>query len=152
MINADYFEFMNSTLNKFKDKGKFSFKSTDSLSKVCNAPDNKNGVYLLFRTIDNEKELIYIGISGLLQPDGSVKTRKGGMRDRIINGKQFEERKARRQAWPNKMKEDLIEEINIDWYVTIDDEYFDIPRELERMLLEKHLELHARLPLWNKEI
>lgn len=152
MIKLEYIEIMNSILGKFSDKGTFIFKVTDSLSEVCNAPDNKNGVYLLFRTIDGKKELIYVGISGLLQPDGSVKTRKGGMRDRLINGKQFEERKARRHAWPNKMKEDLIEEIYIDWYVTIDDVIFDIPRDLERMLLEKHLELHSRLPLWNKEI
>jgi len=152
MIELKYMEFVNSILDKFSYKGSFSFKSTDSLSKVCNAPRDKNGVYLLYRTTDIEKELIYIGISGMLQPDGSVKTRKGGMRDRIINGKQFEARKTRRNAWPDKMKEDLIEEIFIDWYVTINDEIFYVPRDIEKMLLERYLHLHKRLPVWNKEI
>jgi hypothetical protein len=40
---------------------------------------------------DRYKELIYIGISGRVKKDGSLFIRKGGMKDRMINGHQFGE-------------------------------------------------------------
>ena len=47
-------------LNKYPNNGSFEFKSTDSLSNVCNAPKNKSGVYIVYAVKGHTKYLIYI--------------------------------------------------------------------------------------------
>jgi hypothetical protein len=78
-----------SVLDKYKDRGCFSFKPEESLKDKCNAPSNKSGVYLIFRVDNRIKTLIYIGSSGR-KYKGVLKTRTtglGGMKDRLVNGR-----------------------------------------------------------------
>ena len=77
-VEALNFNPMFDLLNKYPNNGSFEFKSTDSLSNVCNAPKNKSGVYIVYAVKGHTKYLIYIGCSGL-EDNGEIKLRKGGM-------------------------------------------------------------------------
>ena len=91
-------------LSEYKTNDHFFFKGDDSLDKVCNAPKDGSGVYLIYALAHGRIELIYIGSSGKMQNDGKLKQRNGGLYDRIVNGEQFEQ--IRKISWPKKMKEE----------------------------------------------
>jgi len=145
--------FMFNELTKYKITDHFFFKQSDSLIRVCNAPSNRSGIYLVYSLAKGKVELIYIGRSGKIDKDGSISNRKaglGGIKDRIVNGHQFG-KVPRRISWPNQMRVEKIEALDIYWYATHDAGCNDRPRELENSLLKKHLELFGRLPRWNRE-
>jgi hypothetical protein len=142
-------DFIESELEIY-EKGQFQFRRLDSLSAVCNAPRIKSGVYVL-NVISNENlGVIYIGSSGKMQNDGNLKTRNGGLWDRLVNGKQFD-RLPRRKCWPIQMERDSIEIFEVNWYVTFDDQNQHIPSFVEGILIQKYFEKYRCLPLWNKE-
>ena len=103
-----------SELKKYKTNGVFSFKQNESLEHKCNAPTDKNGIYLIYKVTSNIEELIYIGLSGQMK-NGVLKTRQsglGGMKDRIVNGYHPKFGKIKRRiAFPAQMK---IENILVD--------------------------------------
>lgn len=76
-------------LEKYKEKGQFEFKQSDRLSKVCNAPGRDSGIYIIYADVIDEKNLIYIGISGKESVNGEIIHRDDGLGGRIVNGKQF---------------------------------------------------------------
>lgn len=147
---------MITILEKYIVRGSFEFRLNDKLGEVCKAPKKYGGVYLLY-DITKTENLIYIGSSGCVKQDGTFGLRKGGMYDRIVNGKQTfsingETKKEKRKIiWPIKMKEDKIKNIRIDWFVTFINEIIDIPAFVEGELIQKFYEGHRKLPLWNKE-
>lgn len=136
-------------LNEYSNNDHFFFRSSDDLGEVCNAPKNISGVYIIYALANGKVKLIYIGCSGKMQNDGTIKQRKGGLYDRIVNGKQFEE--IRRKSWPRKMNEEQIEALDIYWYETFNTEINDIPSYVEALLIQKHFEMFGTLPRWNKE-
>ena len=75
----------------------------------------------------------------------------GGIKDRIVNGHQFG-KIPRRKSWPNQMRFENIEALDVYWYVTHNDKFKDCPRELENELLQNHVGLYGRLPRWNNEL
>ena len=140
-------------LYKYKQNDHFFFKPTDNLGKVCNAPTDKSGVYVIYALKGGRIELIYIGRSGEVKSDGLLFIRKaglGGLKDRLVNGKQFGE--PRRNSWKQKMVDEKIEALDIYWYVTHNEKFIDCPRILENKLLQKHLDIYGRLPKWNNEL
>jgi hypothetical protein len=144
---------MFDALLKYKIAGHFIFKAADSLIQVCNAPSDKSGIYLAYSLAKGNIELIYIGRSGKLENDGTMFIRKaglGGIKDRIVNGHQFG-KIPRKISWPNQMRLEKIEALDIYWYATHDLQCNDCPRVLENSLLKKHFDLFGRLPRWNKE-
>ena len=141
-------------LRKYKNNDHFFFRPEDGLSQVCNAPNDKSGIYLVYALAQGRIELVYIGISGLEQKDGTLKTRKaglGGMKDRIVNGHHFG-KTPRRRSWPIQMLKENIEALDVYWWVTYDEKTLDFPRSVEEVLLQKHLDIYGRLPRWNKQI
>ena len=139
-------------LDKYKNKDHFFFRPEDGLSQVCNAPNDKNGIYLVYALAQGKIELVYIGISGLEQKDGTLKTRKaglGGMKDRIVNGHQFG-KTPRRISWPIQMLKENIEALDVYWWVTYENELCDFPRTVEEELLKKYFDIYGGLPRWNK--
>ena len=134
-------------LSIYNYNGHFFFKETDSLSKFCNAPPDKSGVYILYVT--ETHELIYIGSTGKMQQNGSLKVRHGGMKDRLVNGKQFEQ--PRRISWPFQMRKDNINQIKVKCYVTYDDNYKHIPASIEGKLIQEYYDAIGKLPIWNIE-
>jgi len=130
----------------------FFYKSTDRLINACNAPTDKSGVYVVYALAQGKVELIYIGRSGRRGTDGNIKTRTagcGGIKDRIVNGKHFNNL-ARRKSWPAQMLLENIEALDVYWYVTYDYVNKDFPEDVERTLLQKHIHIYGRLPKWNK--
>lgn len=139
-------------LNKYKHNDHFFFKPSDNLRQVCNAPNDKSGVYIIFALKNSRIELVYIGRSGEIKSDGSLFIRKaglGGLMDRLVNGKQFGS--ARRNSWRTVMLVEKIEALDIYWYVTHNDQFVDCPKIIENKLLRKYFEIYGRLPKWNNE-
>ena len=140
-------------LKKYTQTNHFFFKPSDNLGQVCNAPTNMSGVYVICALKGGRVELIYIGRSGEVKQDGTLFIRKaglGGLKDRLVNGKQFGE--ARRNSWKAQILKEGIEALDIYWYVTHCDNFVDCPRVVENKLLQRHYDVYGRLPKWNNEL
>lgn len=135
-------------LEKYKQKGHFFFKTGDNLTAVCNAPNSCSGIYLIYALEKEKINLIYIGISGRKSSDENIIHRKDGLRGRFLTGKQFGG--LRKTTWPQQMKLENIEALDIYWYVTYGFEDKDFPRDVEIRLLKKIYDLTGKLPRWNK--
>jgi hypothetical protein len=143
---------MIDNLKKYKENGHFFYTSKESLIKSCNAPTDKSGVYVIYALKNGRINLVYIGSSGELNEDGTLFIRKagiGGIKDRLVNGKQFGG--PRRISWKNKLKEENIEALDIYWFITHGDTFVDCPKKVEKLLLKKFLEIYSDLPIWNKQ-
>jgi hypothetical protein len=141
-------------LSKYKHKGNFTFKVNENLKEKCNAPTNKGGIYLIYKTSESTETLIYIGSSGQ-KVNGKLKVRKsglGGMKDRLVNGYHPKfERIARRKTFPKQMIEEKISQIKVYWWVTYEENIFlDFPTDIETKLRDKYLEKNTTMPEWHK--
>jgi len=137
-------------LTKYKNKDHFFFMGNEELENVCNAPKDGSGVYLVYALKNGRIELVYIGSSGKILNDGTVKYRKGGLYDRIVNGYQIG-RTPRKKSWKTKLIKENIEALDIYWYETINSESMDIPAFVEATIIQRFFEMNGRLPQWNKE-
>lgn len=136
-------------LREYSRSDHFFFDSEKPLNDSCNAPKNGSGVYLVNALLRGSIEIVYIGSSGKILNDGSLKQREGGLYDRIVNGKQFNG--PRRKTWPLKMHEEQIDALDIYWYETFNKSIQHIPKYVEGLVLQKFFELYNQLPRWNKE-
>ena len=137
-------------LSKYEHNDHFFFSQNDNLAIVCNAPTDKSGLYIIYALKKGRIELIYIGRSGEVKSDNSLFIRKagfGGLKDRLVNGKQFGS--PRRNSWKAQTLTEKIEALDVYWYVTHDDKFVDCPKVLENNLLKKHYDIFGRLPRWN---
>ncbi len=140
-------------LDKYNLNGSFTFSLGESLHKVCTAPNDHCGVYLVFEILNTPKKLLYIGSSGHITNDGLIHIRKtggGGLKGRIVNGHQFNKEK-RFICWPKKMVEENIEVLEIHWYVTFISGFTDSPSYVEYSLLQHYFNTEKVLPRWNKK-
>jgi hypothetical protein len=138
-------------LDKYTAQGHFFLTADQELQKVCNAPADKSGVYVIYALKKGRVELVYIGHSGKIEKDGSLSAKKGGLKDEIINGNQFGKTPAH-IAWKKQMIRENIEALNIKWYVTIEAGYNDCPDALKRTLLRQHQDILGAFPKWNKAV
>jgi len=136
-------------LRNYKNNDHFFFKPDESLNEKCNAPKDSSGIYLIYALAHGKIELIYVGASGRMQPGGKLKARNGGIFDRIVNGKQFDE--PRNISWPKKMKAEQIEALDIYWYETFNIKVKDIPAYAEAQIIQRHFDIYGKLPRWNSE-
>jgi len=134
-------------LKKYKNKNHFFFTAKEELETVCNAPKDKSGVYLVYELKNGRIELVYIGSSGKIQNNGTIKNRNGGLYDRIVNGKQFGQ--PRKKSWKKKLIDENIDAFDIYWY---DTETTEIPSFVEATIIQRFFEVQGRLPRWNKEV
>ena len=86
-------------LKKYKEADHFFLRPSDSLVKVCNAPENKGGVYIIFALKNGRIELVQIGCSN----------ENEGIKDQIIK---------EQLLLKSKIKQESIETLDIYWYVT----------------------------------
>lgn len=136
-------------LEKYENKGVFYFHINDVLNSVCNIPKRKDnsGLYVFY---SENKELVYVGISGREGLDGNIIHRKDGLRGRFLTGKQFGDRRS--ITLPIQMKLDEISTLEIHWFITYGDKARDIPRPIERALIEMFkTENNGKRPRWNKK-
>jgi|SRR5450432_1298420 len=129
-------------LAKYKDSHNFRFHHCDILAKVCNAPKDKAGIYIVYAIKNKKKELVYIGRSGKVKSDGSLFIRRGGIWNRLVYGKRDGE--ARRNFWIREISSEKMEALEIHWYVTHSTKFIDCPAELEDNLIKKYS------PRWNR--
>lgn len=139
---------MYKELEKFKVKGNFTFTQEDSLETVCNAPEIGSGVFVVYGITADTKELIMVGSSGTVQNDGSLKSKNGGLNDKIVNGHQFA-KTGRKYSWPAQMKLEGIERLEVSWYETFNADVKLIPTYIEGKILQDFLDENGRLPRWN---
>lgn len=139
---------MYKELKKFKESNSFTFVQEDSLEEVCNAPETASGIFLVYAIDGEEKELIMVGSTGTVQNNGTLKSKNGGLYDKIVNGHQFA-KTGRKYSWPAQMKLENIERLEVLWYTTFNDEVKVIPTYIEGQILQNFLEENNRLPRWN---
>lgn len=140
-------------LSKYKNNDHFFFSAEQDLENVCNAPTDKNGVFYVIALIHGRIELVYISHCGELDSDGKMSNRTeglGSLKDEIVNGHQFGN-KPRKISWPNRVKKEGMDAIDVYWYVTHDKKNNDCPKTVAQNLLEAHAVLHGELPRWNRE-
>jgi len=135
-------------LTKYKKCNQFIFEIENELSEVCNAPQEGNGVYLVYEVTGDEKELLFIGSTGTIQNNGELKVKVGGIYEKIVNAQQFG-KLSRRKAWPIQMKKENIEALEVHWFETYNEKTKHIPTYVEALILQKFLDENARLPRWN---
>lgn len=143
-------------LKKYKCNGTFNYKSSESLSAKCNAPKDKSGIYLIYKIVNEQEILIYIGSSGQRRKDGTLKVRIDGMKGRLVNGyhpNRFGQSKriARRKAFPLQMLKENISEIKVYWWVTYDNNNADFPTDVEASLTGKYFDKFGELPDWHQQ-
>jgi hypothetical protein len=140
---------MYKELKKFKNSKSFIFSAEDSLEEICNAPENASGIFLVYDIkSDEEKELIMVGSTGTIQNDGTLKIKKGGLYDKIVNGHQFA-KTGRKYSWPAQMKIENINQLEVFWYDTFNEKNKVIPTFIEGQILQNFLDENGRLPKWN---
>lgn len=139
---------MYKELKKFKTNNSFNFTINDNLEEVCNAPQNGSGVFLVYAVNGDEKELIMVGSTGTVQNDGTLKSKNGGLFDKIVNGHQFA-KTARKYSWAAQMKIEKIECLEVYWHETFNAKNKVIPTYVEGLILQNFLDENARLPKWN---
>lgn len=96
----------------------------------------------------DEKELIMVGSTGTVQNDGALKSKNGGLYDKIVNGHQFA-KTGRKYSWPAQMKLENIERLEVVWYDTFNDKVKVIPTFIEGQVLQNFLDDKGSLPRWN---
>ena len=139
---------MYKELTKFKTKGQFSFTENDNLENACNASENGSGVFLVYNGKGEEQELIMVGSTGTIQNDGTLKSKNGGLYDKIVNGHQFA-KTGRKYSWPSQMKLEKMETLEVYWYETFNAKNKFIPTYVEGLILQKFLDENGKLPRWN---
>jgi hypothetical protein len=139
---------MYKELKKFKATNSFSYTIEDQLEDVCNAPEDASGIFVVYDATNEEKELIMVGSTGTIQNDGSLKTRSGGLYDKIVNGHQFA-KTGRKYSWPAQMKKENISRLEVVWYETFNAKNKVIPTFAEAQVLQNFMDENARLPRWN---
>lgn len=138
---------MYKELKKIKTTNSFTFTVNNSLEEVCNAPET-SGIFLVYDVNNEEKELIMVGSTGTIQNDGTLKSKNGGLCDKIVNGHQFA-KTGRKYSWPAQMKIENMERLEVYWYESFNDKLKLIPTTLEGQILQNFLDENGKLPRWN---
>jgi hypothetical protein len=89
-----------------------------------------------------------VGSTGTVQNDGTLKSKNGGLYDKIVNGHQFA-KTGRKYSWPVQMKKESIDRLEVYWYDTFNDKNKIIPTFIEGQILQNFLKENNKLPRWN---
>jgi hypothetical protein len=139
---------MYKELEKFTVKGNFTFTQEDSLEEVCNASETGSGVFVVYAVANDTKELLMVGSTGTVQNDGTLKSKNGGLYDKIVNGQQFA-KTGRKYSWPAQMKKESIDTLEVLWFETFNETVKSIPTSVEGQVLQNFLDENGKLPRWN---
>ena len=139
---------MYKELEKYEVKNRFTFTTNDSLEEVCNASETGSGVFMVYTVNETEKELIMVGSTGTVQNDGTLKSKNGGLYDKIVNGHQFA-KTGRKYSWPAQMKLENIDRLEVEWIETYNEKTKGIPTFVEGQILQNFLDKNEKLPKWN---
>lgn len=118
-----------------------SVKAAAGTYKVPNLP----GVYLISAIAGGRSELIYIGRSGTVGNDGTFGVQ--GIRKRL-GMKQHGEWRV--ELFKNLMRNEALDALHFEWFVTFDHENKILPSFAEAQLLQAYFLEHERLPQLNR--
>ena len=141
---------MFDALNKYKIHDHFFLTATGSLEEVCNAPDDKDGVYIIYELKNGHVTMIYVGTSEA-HSIGYSKDSLFGLKQAILKGVPVEN-EPRSQSWPVKMLSENIDALDIYWYVTYKGNLRDHPIDLQSRLLISYMRIYGEVPPWNKHV
>ena len=141
---------MFDTVEKYRSKGHFFFTPTDSLGEVCNVPERRNGVYLIYQLKDGHVDLVYIGASAT-RSHRFEKDDMLGLRETVINGIGQQDG-SRNQEWAVRMLSEGIDALDIYWYVTYSGSLKNHPEGVQSMVLFQYSQLYGEFPAWNEKI
>ena len=139
---------MYKELKKFKKTSSFTLTQNDNLELVCNAPQEGSGVFLVYQVEEEISQLIMVGSTGTIQNDGALKSKNGGLYDKIVNGHQFA-KTARKYTWLSQMKLEEINKLEVFWFETFNEKTKSIPTFVEGQVLQLFLDENGTLPKWN---
>ena len=139
---------MYKELKKFKKTSSFTLTQNDNLELVCNAPQEGSGVFLVYQVEEENSQLIMVGSTGTIQNDGALKSKNGGLYDKIVNGHQFA-KTARKYTWLSQMKLEEINKLEVFWFETFNEKTKSIPTFVEGQVLQLFLDENGTLPKWN---
>lgn len=139
---------MYKELKSIKNKNQFQFDLYENLEEVCNAPDAASGIFIVYDVSNEDKVLIMVGSTGTVQNDGTLKSKNGGLYDKIVNGHQFA-KTGRKYSWPTQMKKESIDKLEVYWYETFNDKNKIIPTFIEGQILQNYFTEFNKLPKWN---
>jgi hypothetical protein len=130
-------------LKKYKTNGHFFLKPEGNLESVCNAPKNTNGIYIIYELKRGHINLVFIGSSGMLQNNGTLK-KYSSLFESINN-------EAQQMSWIKRMKQEKTDALDIYWYETFNQKIKDVPSFIKALLLKIHIDIYGQLPSWNPE-
>ena len=139
---------MYKELKKFKNTSSFFLSESDNLEIVCNAPQIGSGIFLVYQVEEENSQLIMVGSTGTIQNDGTLKSKNGGLYDKIVNGHQFA-KTARKYTWISQMKLESINKLEVFWFETFNEKNKTIPTFAEGQILQLFLDENGTLPKWN---
>lgn len=137
-------DIMFAFLEQYKKKGQFVLHQNGNLGMACNSPKDCSGVYLVYAIKGNDRQLVYIGCSGM-EENGKIKMRQDGLWGRLVKGKQFG--KQRTQSWLSKIVELKLDSLLIKWWNTEK----DFPEVVEFCALAEYYCQNNCFPKWNRE-
>ena len=139
---------MYKELKKFKNTSSFTLCENDNLEMVCNAPQIGSGIFLVYQVKEENSQLIMVGSTGTIQNDGTLKSKNGGLFDKIVNGHQFA-KTARKYTWISQMKLENINKLEVFWFETFNEKNKTLPTFAEAQILQLFLDENGTLPKWN---
>lgn len=141
---------MFDVLNDYEKNDHFFYTGKESLESVCNVPNDGIGVFLVYELKNGRIRLVYVGSSDEILQKGAGEIKKGSIKDRIVNGSQFNE--PRKVSWKKKIADEQIEALDVYWYITSRENYQHNPFLIETQILQTFFEVNGEFPEWNKEI
>lgn len=132
---------MNELLDNYPEKGEFMFDALVNLLKAASDVSASPGVYIFQAIWEDRKELVYIGSSGRVLQDGSMKKQ-------MLNGRII--RPSHREKFEFGFKTLKVQSFEVRWYVTMNDGISHIPGYVEGALIQAFYDKHGQLPMFNK--
>ena len=131
--------------NKYNNNGHFFFQKGDRLIDVSKDVPEMPGVYYILRLAKGKIDLVYIGKSGTINQSGIFK-------DQLLKGRINNKSNGikRQNFFEQKISEEIIDGLDIYWFVTMDKTINDLPGYTEGLLMQRYFEMHGKLPAWNK--
>ena len=131
--------------NKYNNNGHFFFQKGDRLIDVSKDVPEMPGVYYILRLAKGKIDLVYIGKSGTINQSGIFK-------DQLLKGRINNKSNGikRQNFFEQKIDEEIIDGLDIYWFVTMDKTINDLPGYTEGLLMQRYFEMHGKLPAWNK--
>lgn len=130
----------------FSTKGSFALKCGENLRQCIHSNDVPEvpAAYLIYAVRRRRAELLYIGKSGTMRTDGTLKNQGLATRLRMKQGKQW-----RAEFYEEEMRQRRLSGLEFRWWATFDRSVRILPAWAEAQLFQAYFDENGRLPAWN---